>query len=159
MNIVEGFDKAADFFKTKFGRISEQDIVDFSSKYKGSPEEIQDVVSFYRTNGGNIADLLEWVPLSEPEEVGRFLKVIDTEISEGRLEETHKYKPSISKLRKNAAKMAKEIAKFSKDHENKSDDLNTLVLAIQEKRRKADESFLDNLIEKYAVPSKKKSKK
>ena len=156
----EGFDQAADFFRTKFGRISEQDIVDFSSKYKGSDEEVEDVIQFYENNSGNVADLLEWVPLSEPGEVGRFLAIIDNEISKGRLVDSGKYKSSIPKLRKNAGKMAKEMAQFSKDHENKKDDLNKLVLAIQEKRRQADESFLDTLIEKYAnkAPSKKKSR-
>jgi DnaJ family protein C protein 9 len=154
----EGFDKAADFFKTKFGRISEQDIVDFASKYKGSDAEIDDVAQYYENHSGNVSDLLEWVPLSEPQEVDRFVKMIDALISSGRLASSSKYKSSLPKLHKNAEKMAKEMEKFSKDHENKADDLNKLVLAIKEKRMRADESFLDNLIEKYGKP-KKKSKK
>jgi DnaJ family protein C protein 9 len=153
----EGFDEAADFFRTKFGRISEQDIIDFAGKYKGSIEEVDDVVSYYEKHSGNVSDLLEWIPLSEPNEVDRFIAIIEDKIKEKRLKELPKFRSSISKLRKSADKMAKEQAKFSKDNENK-DDLNRLVLAIQEKRRQADESFLDNLIDKYAKP-KKKSKK
>jgi DnaJ family protein C protein 9 len=153
----DGFDKAADFFRTKFGRISEQDIVDFGARYKGSDEEIEDVRQYYETHGGNIADLLEWIPLSEPSEVDRFIGILDGLISAGTVKHSAKYKSSMPKLRKNADTMAKEMEKVSKDHENKNE-LNTLVLAIQEKRRQADESFLDSLVEKYGK-SKKKSKK
>ena len=153
----EGFDQAADFFRTKFGRISEQDIVDFAGKYKGSTEEVDDVVNYYEKHAGNVSDLLEWIPLSEPDEVDRFITIIEACIKEKRIKDVPKFRSSISKLRKNAEKMAKEQAKFSKDNENK-DDLNQLVLAIQEKRRQANESFLDDLIDKYAKP-KKKSKK
>jgi DnaJ family protein C protein 9 len=152
----EGFDKAADFFRTKFGRISEDDIVEFSSRYIGSAEEVDDVVKYYQAHAGNVADLLEWVPLSEPSEVDRFLEIIASCIKSGRIEELPKLQSSIPKLRKNAEKMAKEQARFSK--ENEDSDINKLVLAIQEKRRQVNESFLDGLIDKYAKPSKKSRK-
>ena len=103
-----------------------------------------------------MADILEWIPLSEPNEVDRLLAVIDKLIADKQLESYPKYKSSISKLRKNAIKMEKEQAKFGKD-ENKAD-FNRLVLAIQEKRRQVSESFFDDLITKYTNP-KKKSKK
>ena len=152
----DGFDKAADFFRTKFGRISEQDIEDFAGKYKMSDDEIADVKDYYVKNEGNVADLLEWIPLSEPQEVDRFLAIIDQLISEKALPSFAKYKSSIAKLRRNALKLEKEQAKFTKD-ENR-EDLNTLVLAIQEKRRQVSESFLDDLISKYAHPKKKAKK-
>ena len=148
----EGFDQAADFFRTKFGRISEEDIVAFAGKYKFSDDERKDVKEYYSKHSGNVAGLLEWIPLSEPGEVERFITMIDELIKDGEIETTPTYKPSLSKLRKSAVKMAKEQAKFAND-EN-SNDTTQLVLAITEKRRQASESFLDDLMSKYAKPKK-----
>ena len=149
----EGFDKAADFFRTKFGRISEQDIVDFAGKYKGSIEEIQDVKEHYLKHSGDVADLLEWIPLSEPSEVDRFIAIIETMIKDGEIKQEKKFKASVPKLRSNATKMAKEQAKFSSD-EN-SGDLSQLILAMQDRRKQATESFLDDIATKYATKKKK----
>lgn len=152
----EGFDKAADFFRSKFGRISEQDIVAFEEKYKNSAEEIADVREHYMNNSGDVSRLLEWVPLSEPGEVDRFLEMLDNLISAGELESLPKYKPSIGKLRKNAGKMKKEQSKFSQEEEVS---LASLALSIQKRRSEASESFFDDLIAKYSKkPEKKKSR-
>ena len=157
----EGFDKAADFFRTKFGRISEEDITAFETKYKGSADEIADVQEFYSKHGGDLSKLLEWIPLSEPNEVDRFLKIVDTLILENSLSVEPLYKPSIPKLRKSAAQMKKEQAKFSKDD---ACSLANLALSIQAKRRpEASESFFDDLLAKYSTKEKsgttKKAKK
>lgn len=148
----EGFDQAADFFRTKFGRISEDDIVEFEKKYKGSLAEREDVVEFYQRQSGDVSKLLEWVPLSEPEEVDRFISMMDDLIKDGVLMQEPKYAPSLGKLRKNAAKMKKEQSKFVA---TESSDISALALAIQ-KRRAQPESFFEDLIAKYAKPSKKK---
>jgi DnaJ family protein C protein 9 len=154
----EGFDKAADFFSTKFGRISEQDIVDFAGKYKGSLEEVQDVREYYEKHSGNVADLLEWIPLSEPNEVDRFIKIVDQLIAEKEVKQESKYKTSIPKLRKNADKIAKEQAKYTKDHDENAGDISQLVLAMRENRKQANENFFDDLINKYGNPKKKAKK-
>jgi len=147
----EGFDRAADFFRTKFGRISEQDIFDFEKKYKKSIEEIEDVKTYYLQNNGDISKLLEWIPLSEPDEVERFIAIADNLIRTKELPETAAHKSSIPKLRKNAEKMKKEQAKFNKENDNSMADL---ALAIQERRMKSSE-FFDSLISKYSEPVKR----
>jgi DnaJ family protein C protein 9 len=143
----EGFDKAADFFRTKFGRISEQDIFDFEKKYKKSQEEVEDVKNYYNQNNGDISKLLEWIPLSEPTEVDRFIEIVNRLILSKDVKETVAFKSSIPKLRKNAEKMKKEQAKY--DKENSGGSMADLALAIQERRMKSSE-FFDNLITKYA---------
>ena len=159
----EGFDKAADFFRTKFGRISEQDIVDFAGKYKGSLEEIQDVKDYCEKQNGDVSGLLEWIPLSEPHEVDRFISIIDQLYKDGEIiSHESKYKSSIAKLRKNAQKMKKEQDKFAQSHpDENAGDLSQLMLAMHDRRKQATESFLDDLVSKYASngPSKKRSKK
>jgi DnaJ family protein C protein 9 len=151
----EGFDKAADFFRTKFGRISEQDIVDFEKKYKKSQEEVDDVKNYYIQNKGDISKLLEWIPLSEPTEVERFIDMVATLIIKKELKETSSYKSSISKLRKNAEKMKKEQTRYDKES---SSSIADLALAIQERRLKSAE-FFDNLISKYAEGQKSAKKR
>lgn len=153
----EGFDKAADFFRTKFGRISEQDIEDFSSKYKGSDEEIKDLREYYEKHDGDVSDLLEWIPLSEPGDVDRFILILEDEFKDGKLTSKSSYKGSLQKLRKNAARMEKEQARFSKLN-NPEANIGRLSLAIRERRQKVDASFLDDLVAKYAKPKKKKSR-
>jgi len=151
----EGFDKAAEFFRTKFGRISEQDIDDFEKRYKGSQEEIDDVKQHYITNKGDVSKLLEWIPLSEPEEVDRFLAVVDKLIKSKHLSETPSYRSSIPKLRKNAQKMVKERSKFDKENDQSVADL---ALAIQQRRMKGEE-FFDRLISKYSEPQPGKKRR
>jgi len=157
----DGFETAADFFVGKFGRISEQDIVDFAGKYRGSEEEEKDVIDFYLKHEGDVSDLLEWIPLSDPSEVERFVQLIEVALREKKLIEKAKYKASLLKLRKNAIRMEKEQARFSKSDPSGGQDLNALALAIRGKREKASESFLEELEAKYAkaLPSKKKLKK
>ena len=150
----EGFDKAAEFFRTKFGRISEQDIVDFEKLYKGSKEEVEDVRQYYITNAGDISKLLEWIPLSEPEEVDRFLNIVAKLIKDKDLSENFAYRSSIPKLRKNAQKMIKERSKFDKENDSSTAEL---VLAIQQRRMKGEE-FFDKLISKYASGSSKRQR-
>lgn len=151
----EGFDKAAEFFRTKFGRISEQDIVDFEKRYKGSEEEIEDVKQYYISNNGDISKLLEWIPLSEPEEVDRFLSIVDKLITKKILSENPVYRSSISKLRKNAQKMIKERSKFDKENDSSIADL---ALAIQHRRMKGEE-FFDRLVSKYAGSESSKKRR
>jgi DnaJ homolog subfamily C member 9 len=147
------FDKAAEFFRTKFGRISEQDIDDFQKVYKNSSDEIDDVVKFYSQHSGDVSHLLEWIPLSEPDEVDRFLSMIDSLISDKTISECPAYTKSIPKLRKNAKKMKKDQSKF--DENNNPSDLNALTLAIKQRQANS-EDFFDSLIAKYAKKQKTK---
>jgi DnaJ family protein C protein 9 len=151
----EGFDKAAEFFRTKFGRISEQDIVDFEKRYKGSAEEVEDVKQYYLSNKGDISKLLEWIPLSEPEEVDRFLAIVDNLIKKEDLSDNPVFRASITKLRKNAQKMMKERSKFDKENDSS---IAELALAIQHRRMKGEE-FFDRLISKYAGSDSSKKRR
>jgi DnaJ family protein C protein 9 len=151
----EGFDKAAEFFRTKFGRISEQDIADFEKRYKGSAEEVEDVKQYYLSNKGDISKLLEWIPLSEPEEIDRFLAIVDNLIKKKNLSDNPVFRASITKLRKNAQKMMKERSKFDKENDSS---IAELALAIQHRRMKGEE-FLDRLISKYAGSDSSKKRR
>ena len=146
----DGFDAAADFFRTKFGRISEDDLVAFESKYKGSLAEREDVIEFYQKHDGDVSSLLEWIPLSEPDEVDRFLALFETLFSEALLSESVQFKKSIPKLKKSANRMKKEQANF--EHPKES-----LELSIK-KRAVERESFFQDIINKYSKPSKKSRK-
>ena len=141
----DGFDKAADFFRTKFGRISEDDIVAFESKYKGSLAEREDVIEFYQKHAGDISSLLEWIPLSEPDEADRFLTLVVTLISESLIPNLPAYPSSIAKLKRNAKKMKKEQEKFTSEISVES-----LALSIKN-RAKNSEFFFQDLIDKYSV--------
>lgn len=120
------------------------DIEEFSSKYRNSSEEEEDLVDFYTKKEGDLTLLLEFIPCSENSDIPRFMKTFQDLISQGKLTETPQF--LASKIR--------PLDDESKEIEE--DSMNNLSQLIRAKNENRQFDFIKNLEAKYAP--KKKSK-
>ena len=68
INIVD----TLNFFRKIY---SPHDIETYEHKYRGSKEEEQDLITFYKENKGNMKKILECIPCSKNEDIERFLLI------------------------------------------------------------------------------------
>ncbi|KAI1000756.1 hypothetical protein K3495_g7441 [Podosphaera aphanis] len=166
-----------EFFKSQFkDAVNGESIAQFTTSYKKSDEEKDDLLAAYTTYQGKWEKIYEVVMLSDPlEDEDRFRDIIDNAIKVGDVdsykaytEETDKAKKrrinAALKERKNAAKMA---TKAGKDASRMSDatggDDTSSLQALILKNQAGRSSFLDSLEAKYAAlekePKAKKGRK
>lgn len=77
-------DEAAEwyqYFRNMFPKVTVQSIDDFSSKYKSSEEERQDVLKAYVKGKGDIEFIMENVMLAEEEDEGRIVGILNDAIA------------------------------------------------------------------------------
>jgi DnaJ homolog subfamily C member 9 len=77
-----------DYFRAMFPPLTTKDITDFSSKYRMSEEERDDVIQAYKDTHGCLNDIMQKVLLAEREDVSRFRVIIEKAIKNGNIEET-----------------------------------------------------------------------
>ena len=90
------------------------DINNFEKKYRGSEEEVQDLINFYNQKNGDIRYILQSIPLSRNRDVKRFLEIYEKLFKKKILKRNDKYEKTKDKIicfRKNKEeeKEAKEI--------------------------------------------------
>lgn len=142
----ETFRTAYDFYRSLFPQVSTTDIDTFAERYRGSSEEKEDLNEFFKRFKGDVSRLLEWIPVSRPEDVGRFITQYQKLMKNNQLSGYEKvFTESIPKLRANAKKMDRLTKKEKPDTNQDS-----LVAAILGKRSVAQASFIADLENKYA---------
>uniref|UniRef100_A0A7S0CW91 DNAJC9 HTH domain-containing protein n=1 Tax=Amorphochlora amoebiformis TaxID=1561963 RepID=A0A7S0CW91_9EUKA len=62
-----------DALRVGYPPISPEEIKQFEIKYKESKEELDDLEKFYHRFEGNMSRILEYLPLSEPQDVSRYV--------------------------------------------------------------------------------------
>ena len=67
-----------------FRKITEADIDAYAAAYIESDEELNDVLHAYKRFKGNLTKMLEWIPLSDPNHLPRYEKMIASAIADGR---------------------------------------------------------------------------
>jgi DnaJ family protein C protein 9 len=151
-------------------------IEQFSKSYKGSPEEMDDVLDAYRDSKGRWNGIYESVMLSDPlEDEDRFRSIIDGAISKGDVEahkayanETAKAKEARMKAARKEGEEAMAYARelgvedklFGKGKGKKKESSEDALSALIKKNQAGRSSFLDQLEAKYAGNGKgSKSKK
>lgn len=150
------FDAAYQYYYNLWPRIDKEAIKAFEATYKGSESEREDLLSFYARFGGDVTNLLEWIPLSDESDVDRFLDFFKSQFKK-KLAETKKFSSSIPLLRKKAAAYKKKGKKEAKELENKENGMENLVLALQaNQRRRA--TGLASLIESLETKHVKEAK-
>ncbi|PVU99721.1 hypothetical protein BB559_000447 [Furculomyces boomerangus] len=105
----EGKDWDAYFKELWNGIVDASTIEEFSLKYKGSEEEKKDIVEAYTNFDGDMNKILENVMLASVEEEDRIIGIIKNEIKLGNLNETKKFKSTISKSSSNKRRKAAAI--------------------------------------------------
>lgn len=129
----KGFEDVVNYFKQFTGKVSEKDIQEYKEKYRGSEDEWEDVSNFYLRFGGNCRLLLEYIPFSEPEDVGYYIDLIEAAVKEGKLPEEEKFRESVKELRAQARKWR---ARTRREKSKSSNDMDDLVQAIQSRSKK-----------------------
>lgn len=66
-----------EYYKHIYPTITEKDIENFSLKYRGSDDEKQDLIEFYKKFEGDMTKLLEFIPLSNNNDLERFLQIYE----------------------------------------------------------------------------------
>lgn len=144
------FDDIIDYFKQFTKKISEEDIQEYKEKYRGSDDEWEDVSNFYLRFGGNCKYLLEYIPFSEPRDIGYYLGMIENAIKKGKLPREKRFKESIKELSIQARKWrARKEIESSKSKNS----MNDLVQAIQHRSKKRKRRFA-NIIQKFSDKGK-----
>ena len=129
---------------TYFRKIySPKDIEFFEKKYVGSKDEEEDLINFYNENGGDIKNILEWIPFSKNEDIERYIKIYEKLFKKKTLKKNKKYEVS-----KDNVKLMKEDPNEVKEA---NEELDKLTKQITGKKRKRNyNEYLDDLKNKYA---------
>jgi DnaJ homolog subfamily C member 9 len=178
---VEGEDGEfswAEFYRSQFQEVvTEEAIERFKKEYQGGEEEKMHVIEAYVSFEGDMNAIFETVMLSNPlDDEERFRAIIDSEITEKRVEAYAGYaketKASKRKRRDEAKREAQEAEEMAKDmglHEKlfgngkartktkaKEEDMGGLAALIHGRQQERQKNFFEDLEKKYAPKGKKK---
>ena len=145
---------AYEYYRTMHPEISKKDFVSFTSHYKNSDEEKEDLIGFYEEMEGDISTILQCIMCSENEDLPRFITFFDEAIARGDLEATDLFmvsKDRVVVLEDEAAEAKTEKKKLKKKKAGKENnqnmgDLEAMILA---KRNNAATGFMSYMESKY----------
>lgn len=80
------------YFRALYPKLTIAKIDQFSSGYKSSNDEKEDLLKYYSEYKGDFKGIMSCVPLSENEDIPRFCSIIDASINNGEVELYLKYK-------------------------------------------------------------------
>ncbi|EGD80444.1 hypothetical protein PTSG_11089 [Salpingoeca rosetta] len=149
-----------EYWHELFPALTEEDIANFSSSYKGSEEEDEDLKTAYRQHEGDLKAIFSFVPLSDPlSDLDRFRAKIEAWIAAGEVgdypafRDKKKEKLLLQQAKKEAkqAAKAKAAAKASATRGKKTkgksgtrnsgsdggEDLALMIMRRQQERKKA----------------------
>ncbi|KAH9491415.1 DnaJ sub C member 9 [Bulinus truncatus] len=155
------------YWRLLFPKISQKDIEEFTAKYQGSEEELEDLKSIYLSSEGDMDIIMNNVLCSNLEDEDRFADILKKLIKEGVLPDFPKFSKESKAKKARRNKKAKQEAKEAEIEAKKlkldgSED--SLIAAIRSSSKlQQSESFLSQLEAKYSnkstAASKKKKKK
>ena len=95
-------------------RFTIDDINNYQKIYKGSKEEIQDLINYYNQKDGNISHILQSIPYAENKDIKRYLAIYEKLFTIKKLRKNKNYEESRNKIilmvkDKKEEKEAKEI--------------------------------------------------
>jgi hypothetical protein len=76
-----------------YGRITEEDIDSYKVKYRFSDAEKEDLLEFYSNYGGDLTNILEFIPYSEEQDLERYVCWLSLQIQADAIKSTKKFKP------------------------------------------------------------------
>ena len=151
---IENFFETYEYYRGIYPKINPEDIDAFAGKYKGSSEEVEDLVSFYLEKNGNMREILFFIPLSQKSDLDRFWKILDDLIEAKKIPKQKAYLTSKKKVKDLKADKDEII-----ESEQKNQDFEALVLKIKGKQNNDADKFFSYLEEKYSEKPKKRKKK
>lgn len=142
-----------EFVSSLFKKITEEDIIEFETKYRGSEQERKDLLEYYKKWKGKMNRVHEWVLCSDPKlDNHRFKDIIDSAISAGELKESKAYRQWGAEVMKTRAP-ANPLKCPSKKRKVAETDIAALISHNQVDRKKRFDSLFSSLVAEYGNPS------
>ena len=76
-----------------YGRVTEEDIDSYKVKYRFCDAEKEDLLEFYNNNGGDLTNILEFIPYSDEQDLERYACWFSLQIQVDAIKCTNKFKP------------------------------------------------------------------
>jgi hypothetical protein len=76
-----------------YGRVTEDDIESYKLKYRFCDAEKEDLLEFYSNHGGDLTNILEFIPYSDDHDLERYVCWFSLQIQADAIECTKKFKP------------------------------------------------------------------
>lgn len=148
------FKSLYEFFKSQLEEITEDKLVEYHNKYRGSQAEECELHELYQRFNGNMVTVMAYLPCcDEAIDSHRFMDMVDKAIQSGDLTASQSYKKWKAKIsKKSRPKDPLKPKEASAPH-------NDLVMAIQKRNANAMDAMADALAAKYGAKPKKKAKK
>lgn len=143
-------------FRAMFKAVTPEAIEAYERDYRGSDEEVADLVAYYKRFSGRMDHVTEYVLFATDEDRWRFKQVLDAQLAEGTIPKKKAYKhfnPPRGPSREEAMHRAQRKHKRSRKRGTGAD----LVAMIQGNAQRREAALLDSLEAKYAP--RKKAKK
>lgn len=93
------FEAAYNYYRTLYKKVTPEDINSFEKKYRFGPMEEEDLVNFYNEHKGNMAALIESIPLSTNEDIPRFIEFFEKAIETEKLKHFKAFDKTKGKVR------------------------------------------------------------
>lgn len=137
----DDFDFWKSYFNTLFPKVTAASIEEFSSQYRGSDEEREDVIRVYLRFEGDFTKMMECIMCAEEGDEERIFKLVDCAIAASTVQEYSKYSTSkavfLTKRNSEASVRRKRERKKLIASDNTSEDLASLILANRSSRASA----------------------
>lgn len=147
--VSQEFDFWYDYFRDMFPGLTAKKIDAFSSKYKGSEEESQDVINAYIKYKGNMKKIMECVMLVEEGDEGRICGIIDIAIAGEQIDMLSAYAKVRDQLISKSGNQTKKRKSKTRDDES---DLASLILNKNKGSSKSStSSTMGRIMSKYGV--------
>ncbi|KAI8921923.1 hypothetical protein DFJ77DRAFT_544799 [Powellomyces hirtus] len=156
-----------EFFRSLWtGLVTKETIEEYSAKYKGSEQEKEDVLKAFNDVKGDVLDMLDYIILSELDELDRYKAIVQSAIDAGETEYQIKEDPKkLIKMKKKAMKEEKEAEELAKELDarktrKKKKELPTEEIGLhnmRERHEKAFSSLIQRLEEKATSEAKQKA--
>lgn len=179
----EEFEFWYNYYRQLYPKINENDIKEYERNYKGSNEEINDIIELYNKYSGNLKNMMECIMFAEDGDEERIIEIIDNAIENNLIEITSKYtKSKTTLLKKKKTKKSNKQQDIditsesntttttslstrttsnttnnnkSKKNNSKSNDESeeSLRMMILNRRKDSQSNAMNSIIEKYMEPS------
>lgn len=142
-----------EFMRSFFRKVTEEDIIEFETNYRGSEQERKDLLEYYRKCKGKMNRVYEWVLCSDPKlDNHRFKDIIDSAISAGELQESKAYRQWAAEVMKTRPP-ANPLKRPSKKRKDAETDIRALISQNQANRKKRFDSLFSSIVSEYGNPS------
>lgn len=151
----------SDYWRLLFPRITEEDIISYLEKYKGSKEEQNDLKNYYLKFDGDMDKMSEYLPGFDPSEEERYSACIYRMIEDGEIPTFKKFTNESKKNKKRRKSRLTREAKEAEDARkklkiNKGTSLAEMISSNQGARERKFNDMISSLEAKYAKPQRKK---